>query len=100
MKRKRDSDTLTPLLSWLSKNGSKHSNLEFRASEKLGGGMGVFTNKEIKPGGLIASISQDCVLTATKALRSPFGQLCSQAIQDDPTGSDEFVLLLWMAMLT
>ena len=107
MKRKRTpspddvhptSSNIDGVLQWLSDQGSKNTTLQFRSSKKYAGGMGVFTTTEIKPGKLIASIPQRCVLTATKALRSSFGQQCSAAIQDNPAGTDEFVLLLWMAL--
>ena len=98
MKRKRDANSMSPLLSWLDSFGSTHPYLSFRPSLKVGGGIGVFTTQAIKPGGVIANIPQQCVLSATKALRSEFGQACSLAIQDDPTGTDEFVMLLWMAI--
>ena len=87
------------LLEWLQKQGTTGlSTLEFRPSKKVGGGIGTFTTQDIQPGSSIARLPQTCVLTATKALRSTFGQACSAAIENDSTGTDEFILLLWMAI--
>ena len=89
----------TNLLIWLEKQGAEGlSTLEFRPSTKVGGGMGAFTTQDIQPGSAIARLPQTCVLTATKALRSQLGQQIKKAVENDPTATDEFVLLLWMAV--
>ena len=87
------------LLTWLTKAGTTGlSTLEFRSSVKVGGGIGTFTTIPILAGSSIAQIPQRCVLSATKAINSPFGQQCKAALQQDSRGTDEFILLLWMAV--
>ena len=84
------------LLEWLTVSGATGlSNLEFRESEKSGGGTGVFAKRRIRPGGCVAWIPQSCVLTAAKALSSAVGQTCRKLL---PNCTDEFVLVLWMAL--
>ena len=71
---------------------------ECKSSLEVGGGIGLFTKVPLSVGSKVATIPQSCVLTTTKALKTQFGQAIQQAISKHPQKSDEFILLMWMAI--
>jgi hypothetical protein len=65
---------------------------------EVGGGIGLFTKKRLLPGEKVATIPQSCVLTGTKALRTEFGRSVVEILRNEVEATDEFILLLWMAV--
>ena len=86
------------LIQWLTENACENlHHYECKSSLEVGGGIGLFTKVPLSVGSKVATIPQSCVLTTTKALKTPFGQAIQQAISKHPQKSDEFILLMWMA---
>eukprot|EP00931_Biecheleriopsis_adriatica_P095030 TRINITY_DN6865_c0_g1_i1.p1 TRINITY_DN6865_c0_g1~~TRINITY_DN6865_c0_g1_i1.p1 ORF type:complete len:478 (+),score=96.65 TRINITY_DN6865_c0_g1_i1:54-1487(+) len=57
--------------------------------------LGIFARENIAPGQVLASVPQDCVLSADKAKCSNIGKTCLEVLAEGEA-SDEFIFLLWL----
>ena len=90
---------LSELLTWLATHGAHIDGLRFAPSST--GGLGAFTTREFASGELLASIPNDCVLTARVARESVLGRAARAAAREwrvEALCTD--AVLLWIYMAT
>ena len=84
-------------LEWVRKFSgiSGLENVDLRISDVPGAGFGVYARETLGPGALVIRVPHRSVLNATKALQSTVGKVAREI---DPNCTDEFVLVLWVAV--